>query len=449
MPPNDTHDPAESQPATILARGASREHIDVERICVTVLAGPDAGKVFQSDGDRLVVGSHASASARLTDGTVSRFHCDIAVDGKGLVLRDLGSLNGTRVEGVPVAVAYPQPGSRITVGRTELRLEAASETVPVPISTGQGFGKLVGQSSGMRRVFALLERAAGSDATVLLDGETGTGKDLAAESIHAAGPRARSAFVVVDCGAIPGELLESELFGHEKGAFTGATTARDGAFQLADGGTLFLDEIGELPKELQPKLLRALERREVKRVGGARYGAVDVRVIAATNRNLRVEVNAGRFRSDLFYRLAVLEVRMPPLRERREDIPLLVSTLLDRFGTKVDTAPLIGSASFLAELERHDWPGNIRELRNYLERCLAMREAVPLEAVLESSPGVPQDIDLEVPLKIARERWVAVFERRYLAELLDKHAGNVSAAAQQAGVDRAHFYRLLWRHGLK
>jgi len=300
----------------------------------------------------------------------------------------------------------------------------------------------------MRTVFAMLERAAQSDATVLIEGETGTGKEATAEALHTTGSRKKGPFVVVDCGAIPPQLLESELFGHEKGAFTGAVTARLGAFESAHGGTIFLDEVGELPIDLQPKLLRALERREIKRIGNARHQSVDVRVVAATNRNLRAEVNARRFRSDLYYRLAVLELRLPSLHERPDDVPLLVEHILAQLGAAgAPGAEVLRDPRLLADLSRHPWPGNVRELRNYVERCLALREEPPLPPVdgAEPAPAAPVEGDL----RAARESWQRDFEKRYLQDLLAKHGNNVSAAARAAGVDRKYFYRLLWRNGLR
>ena len=309
---------------------------------------------------------------------------------------------------------------------------------------------MVGRSFAMRRAFSLLERAAASNATVLLGGETGTGKEAAAESIHRESARRDGPFIVVDCGAIPGNLLESELFGHEKGAFTGADRARVGAFEEANGGTLFLDEIGELDPELQPKLLRVLEKKEVKPVGTSKYVPVDVRIIAATNRDLRAEVNAKTFRSDLFYRLAVVEVPLPALRERVEDLPLLVNAILDRLGaTSPAEAALVRTSDFQQTIARHSWPGNVRELRNYVERCLALAEQAPLDAQAIPDASAPIAIDTKQTLKVARDRWTSVFEKAYLEKLLAEHGGNVSAASRAAGVDRIHFYRLLWRNGLK
>ncbi len=299
----------------------------------------------------------------------------------------------------------------------------------------------------MRAVMAELARVAPSESTVLLAGETGTGKELAAESLHGASPRAGAPLLVVDCGALPPELLEAELFGHARGAFTGADTERAGIFEAAAGGTVLLDEIGELPLELQPKLLRVLEAREVRRLGESGYRPVNVRVIAATHRDLRGAVNDQRFRADLYYRLAVVEIRMPALRERTDDLPLLVDTIVAQL--HADDHPLVATLrtpSFHEALAAHAWPGNVRELRNYLERCLALRAPVPPSAgatVVDPAPSAAE------PLEQARERWVRVFEHAYLTDLLGKHDGNVTAAARAAGVDRAHLYRLLWRNGLR
>jgi DNA-binding NtrC family response regulator len=306
---------------------------------------------------------------------------------------------------------------------------------------------MVGRSLAMRRVLALVERAAAADASVLIDGETGTGKQVAAESIHRQSARSDGPFLVLDCGAIPRDLLESELFGHEKGAFSGAVSARTGVFKAAHGGTILLDEIGELPLDLQPKLLGVLERREVRPVGSNRTVTVDVRVIAATNRDLAREVDAHRFRADLYYRLAVIEISMPALRERRDDLPLLVEHLAQRLGLKVPA--WMNSAELAAELATHDWPGNVRELRNYVERCIALGTQPRLAASTAAPANELWPIDLGVPLRTAREALIGPFERRYLEASLRHYGNNVSAAARAAGMDRLTFYRLLWRHGLR
>jgi two-component system response regulator GlrR len=317
------------------------------------------------------------------------------------------------------------------------------------------FGAMVGRSAPMRSLFSLLQRAAASDATVLVEGETGTGKEATAEAIHLEGGRKNGPFVVIDCGAIPPQLLESELFGHERGSFTGAVAARQGAFEAASGGTIFLDEIGELGLDLQPKILRVLERRQVKRVGSTMYSNIDVRVIAATNRSLRAEVTAQRFRSDLYYRLAVVQVKLPPLRERLADLPILVDHVIGALGaTDRAIANGLRTPEFLERLTRYRWPGNVRQLRNYIERCVALDDA-NLPPNLDTAPPEPErtaadaPIDITKPLRSAREQCVSHFERRYLEAILAKHNNNVSAAARSAEVDRIHFYRLLWKHGLR
>ena len=419
----------------------------VQRFRLEVTAGPDAGASFTSKGELTTIGTHRNADLVLTDPTVSRFHCEIRIEGGRAVVRDLQSKNGTRIDRVLALAAPLSSGATLTLGQTIITFRLEGEVVRLPTSPRRRFGTMVGASVAMRRVFAVLERAAASDSTVLLEGETGTGKEAVAESIHHESARRDGPFVVVDCAAIPANLLESELFGWRRGAFTGAVEAREGAFEAARGGTVFLDEIGELAPELQPKLLRVLERREVKRVGATQHEPVDVRVVAATNRDLRAEVNARRFRSDLYFRLAVVEVRLPPLRERPDDIGPLVEHLLESLGRagSPEAAPLREPA-FLQELGRHGWPGNVRELRNYLERCLTMHERAPMQPPAQASELA---IDLSRPLREVRDHHAREVERRYLVAVLERHNGNVTAAARAAGVERPHFYRLLWRHGLK
>lgn len=340
-----------------------------------------------------------------------------------------------------VDIIFASPGDR-TRHEMDGSRPAAGSPVRIAGRPVPSYGNMTGRSAAMREVFALLERAAASDVTVMLAGETGTGKEVAARSIHAQSARRDKPFVVVDCGAIPPHLIESELFGHLRGSFTGATTNREGLFAAASGGTLFLDEIGELSPELQPKLLRALERREIKPVGASKYVPVDVRVIAATHRDLGAQVDASQFRSDLYYRLAVLEIRLPSLRERREDLLPLVERLLEELGaTAADGAPM-RSEQFRDKLARHSWPGNVRELRNYVERCLALNAQPPIS---ERSPrGATGTSEVLQPLKAARE----AFDKRYLECLLRRHGRNMSAAARAAGIDRANLYRMVWRHGL-
>jgi DNA-binding NtrC family response regulator len=429
--------------------GDGRDHTLVKEFRLSVTSGPDRGANFRSTRERAVVGTHRGADFVLGDKTVSRFHCELLLRDGRVLLRDLDSRNGTRVGGLAVQAAWLDDDATLQLGGSKLRFSLAdAERVRVALYPGPRFGPLVGSSTTMRATFALLDGAARSDATVLLQGETGTGKDLAAAAIHEASPRARGPFVIVDCGAIPAPLLESELFGHERGAFTGAVRERVGAFEQASGGTLFLDEIGELDPELQPKLLRALEARRIRRVGGNDSIPVDVRVVAATNRNLHSEVNAQRFRSDLYFRLAVLEIRVPPLRERAEDLPLLVEEILASLGV---TGSAAGRALLedkaLAELSRHLWPGNVRELKNYVERALALREPPPLETAPEVGPLPFTDGSL--PLRVARESCLRLFEQQYLDKLLRRHRNNVAAAARAAGIDRVHMHRLLHRSGLR
>ncbi len=438
--------PTMSDPSLMITEAMDRPSLLVRRFSLTVTSGPDAGQSHRSEGARVQVGVDPAADVVLSDRTVSRFHCELAIEEGGVFLRDLGSRNGTRVDGVPVLAAPLRDGATLHVGRTELRFELLRSRVAVDLYPGDRFGLLVGHSHVMRTVMAVLARTAPTDVTVLVEGETGTGKEVAVESLHRASARKDGPLVVVDCGAIAPALIESELFGHERGAFTGADRARKGAFETASGGTLFLDEIGELSPDLQPKLLRVLETRTVQRVGGGEPIPVDVRIVAATNRNLRLEVNDKRFRADLLFRLNAVTVRLPPLRDRLDDLPLLVDEILSRLGAaaRPEAAPL-RAPEFLAELRRHTWSGNVRELRHHLERCLALKAAAPLE----QQPDAPPPLDLDLPLGVVRERWIGYVERRYLAEQLARHGDNVTAAARAAGLDRTHLYRLLGRAGLR
>jgi DNA-binding NtrC family response regulator len=365
------------------------------------------------------------------------------------------------------------------VGASKVRFEPLDESVEVELSPKDRFAGMIGQSVKMRELFARLEKLAPSDATVLISGETGVGKELVAEALHEYSARAGGPFVVLDCGSIPQNLIESELFGHERGAFTGATSAYAGAFERADGGTVFLDEIGELPLDMQPKLLRVLERHEVRRIGGSKTSNVDIRVVAATNRDLGVEVNRGRFREDLYYRLAVARVHVPPLRDRREDIPALIEHILQTTPGG-ENAEL--SEETVALMMKHDWPGNVRELRNVIERAVLLSEAPASEAALSRNyiPGrtstdspktdrgaapegkddaagggaaengnvVSMVIDTKTPFKLAKRDLITDFERRYISQLLEEHEGNISAAARAAGIDRMSIHKMLNRLGL-
>ncbi len=377
------------------------------------------------------------------DPTVSRFHCELEVGEDGATLRDQQSHNGTTLDGVSILHAFTRSGSLIRIGKSVIRFQYAAKHNRVEVSTKTRFGGLLGSSVAMRTRFAMLERAAASDVTVLLEGETGTGKEGASYALHSQSPRAAGPFIVIDRGAIPATLLESELFGHEKGAFTGAETRRAGAFEEADGGTILLDELGELPPDLQPKLLRVLESREIRPVGASQYKKIDVRLIAATNRDLRAEVNDGRFRPDLYFRLAVLRIDIPPLRERPEDIAPLTRHILAELGANESVVAKLATSSFLSRLRQNTWPGNVRELRNYLERCLVFEEPMPLESLSRAERGPV--IDTSLSYAEARKRVLRDFERHYVEALVKANDGNVSAAARAAGVDRAYLYRLMRR----
>ncbi|HEY0985563.1 MAG TPA: sigma 54-interacting transcriptional regulator [Kofleriaceae bacterium] len=432
-------------PRTTEALTSSHPVRVVVRECrLTALDGDRDGAVFRFAAERVVIGADPKADLVIADPAMSKFHCEIRISDGAAVVRDLGSRNGTLVDRVPVIEAPLRDGALLSLGRTQLRFDVGTRQVEIPLSPRERFGRLIGRSATMRATFAVLEACAASDSTVLLQGESGTGKDLAAESIHHESARRDGPFVVVDCAAIPPNLLEAELFGFEAGAFTGATARRIGAFEAASGGTILLDELGELALDLQPKLLRAIERREFQRIGGTERIATDVRIIAATNRNLREEVNARRFRSDLYFRLAVLVVTLPPLRERAADVPLLVGAILDdlRAGESA-MATALRSGELLPELLRHGWPGNVRELRNYIEACLVRQEPAAPAATEEPA------IDVAQPLRGVRERWLRHVERRYLEQLLVLHGNNVSAAARAAGIDRVHLHRLLARVGLR
>jgi two-component system, NtrC family, response regulator GlrR len=434
--------------STVPVEQPLRDHALVRRFRLRVVDGEDRKAIFSPQAERTVIGTHASADFVLRDQTVSRLHCELTLGTGGVRVRDLGSRNGTLIAGLSIADAQLASPATLELGHTRIKLDWPDDHLRIPLSTRDSFGGLSGTSRPMRVLYAQLERAAQSDATVLLLGETGTGKDLAAHALHDEGPRRDRPWVVVDCGAIAPGLLESELFGHEKGAFTGATRGHVGAFERAHGGTLFLDEIGELSPELQPKFLRALEARRITPVGANTPIDVDVRIIAATHRGLRAEVNSGRFRSDLYYRLAVLPIHLPSLRQRFDDLPVLVDDLLRQLGAaRSPAAEQLCSPESLSRLADHPWPGNVRELRNYVERSVLFRTAVGLEERFVASEVPP--VDTSVTIREGRERCVLAFERRYLEVLMREHHDNVAAAARTAGVDRVHMHRLLAKVGLR
>ncbi len=419
----------------------------IHRFIVTITEGPDSGRSVVVGGAAVVIGTGDACDVRLSDSAVSRFHCELVAVPGGVLVRDLASKNGTGAAGLRLGEAVVPFGTALSIGRSRLTVLLDSAMTRVELSREPSFGSLVGRSVHMRRAFSLLERAARTDATVLLTGETGTGKEAAAEGLHAASDRANGPFVVVDCAAVPSNLFEAELFGHEKGAFTGASSARAGAFELADGGTLFIDELGELAVDLQPKLLRVLERREIKRVGGGVPRPVDVRIVSATHRDLRAEVNAKRFRADLYYRLAVVSVRLPALRERHEHLPRLVASRGGRTAERTRASPdTFSSPRLIEELERHAWPGNVRELRNYLERILVLGTGAVDD---EPRPLPPASEVGSRGIRVERDEAIERFEREYIETILQRADGSASRAAQLAEVDRTHFYRLLWKYGFR
>jgi DNA-binding NtrC family response regulator len=417
------------------------------RLHVVVLGGPDRGKTGVVDHGRMRVGTGADADLLLTDPTVSQEHCDLSLRGARVLVVDHDSSNGTFVDHVRVWRAEVPAGATLRLGQTTLQLQATTETVLVPVSERDRFGGLLGTSIRMRQVFGLLERLAETDATVLLEGESGTGKELAAEALHEHGRRADGPFVVFDAGAVARELVESTLFGHVRGAFTGAVQDHRGLFEEADGGTLFLDEIGELPLELQPKLLRALEKREVRPVGSQAARKVDVRIVAATNRSLEAEVNAGRFRGDLYWRLAVVRIELPPLRARPEDIPLLVRHFSEHLTPPGTVRPLPSERSLQA-LASQPWPGNVRELRNAVERAFSVMGAQAFGG--QADPPTDRDVPATtLPYLEARDHALERFERGWLQAALARNGGNVTATAREMGVNRKRIQRMMRRLGLR
>ena len=415
--------------------------VEVAAVTLVVVDGPDRGARWEVTHGRARIGSAASSHLRLSDPTVSRMHCEVQLRPEGVRIVDLGSTNGTTVDGVRVLDALLTAGSTVRLGATAVRVEIGADPAHLQIASKDRFHGLLGASVEMRRLYAILERIAPTEATVLIQGETGTGKDLAARAIHGASRRADGPFVAVDCGAIAENLVESELFGHTRGAFSGAVADRRGLFVQADKGTLFLDEIGELPLSLQPKLLRAIETREVRAVGGDVTRPVDVRIVAATHRHLPRRVNEGTFREDLYYRLAVVEVSLPPLRARREDIPMLAAHLRERLDGSTDPLP----ESLIATLTTRSWPGNVRELRNFIERhvSLGWPESAAALSLAASDGGSAVSVPVDLPLREARAAWGARFERAYVTALLRKTKGNVTHAAELAGVNRRTMQRMI------
>ncbi len=452
---------------SVITTGHAPRQLHLRSVRLRVMDGKDAGLTFEFESDVVRIGSAEGSDLRLTDDTVSRKHAEIVRDRHGYLLRDLGSTNGSFVGSVRVREVYLGEARNFRVGKTEIQFTPADEVVDIVPAEQTHFEGMVGVSISMREVFSVVERVAPTELTVLITGETGTGKELVSRAIHNRSRRAKGPFVVFDCGAVPKNLIESELFGHERGAFTGAVAPRAGVFEQANGGTIFIDELGELPLELQPALLRVLEQREVRRVGDRRVRPVDVRVVAATNREMREHVEQGLFRSDLYYRLAVVELSLPPLRDRREDFPMLVEHLLRTAPFEHKVRRLAAEASDL--FSQYNWPGNIRELRNVVLRAIPFcdGDSIELSALPEafrqpeertppgapirqgSATGVAMPKPGELSLREARDKIIDAFERQYLEDLLESCDGNLSKAARVAGVDRKTIARMLKRHGIR
>ena len=449
------------------------------------------------DKEEIRIGSMDDNDIVLHDDTVSRYHCKIVQDDTGYILVDNRSTNGTFINKVRIREGFLKPGCIVAVGQSQVKFNAREEEVQIVPSRSDRCAGLIGGNARMREIYSILEKIAPTATTVVIDGETGTGKEVVAQAIHSLSPRSRNDLVVFDCGAVPPNLIESELFGHEKGSFTGAVMTRQGLFEQADGGTLFLDELGELPIDLQPKLLRALEQREVRRVGSTKAAKVDVRIIAATNRNLEDEVKAGRFRQDLFYRLSVVRLHLPSLRERTDDIPLLLQHFLDTGSYNKTPAgtPKVRRVSreAMTALQNYPWPGNVRELVNVVERAVSFCDGEQLEAsdlpdyvrsarastsggsgstgkhpvvkrpqtapaghpVVSMDPNAPAPAPPEallgegVTFKDAKERWVASFERDYILQMLRRNNGNISHAARAADIDRKYFRKLMKKYDIE
>jgi DNA-binding NtrC family response regulator len=417
-----------------LARTATVGRIEPLRLCV--IEGADRGKEAVIKEGTAVIGTRSDCTLVLTDTAVSRRHASVELLGSRVRVRDLGSKNGTRYMGARIETVEIPVGSTVQVGETGIALLPA-RVAQGALSERTELAGLLGKSVRMRRLFAEVERVGPSDAPVLVLGETGTGKEGIARAVHSLSPRNARPFRVFDCAATQRDLLPSALFGHVRGAFTGAIKDAPGALEEVDGGTLFLDEIAELPIELQPTLLRALETRSYSRVGESRSRSVDFRIVAATHQNLEDRVQKGLFRRDLFYRLAAIILQVPPLRERAEDIPLLA----EHFARDVAGQPFTLPSSAVATLCAYQWPGNVRELRNTVERAVTLgpHTLMPEGGAEGAEPDFHQ----------ARERAIQVFEKSYLEALLDRHGGSASAAAREANIARSYFYRLLEEHGLK
>jgi two-component system, NtrC family, response regulator HydG len=416
---------------------------------IRVISGSDAGASFEFDETfpgRVFVGTSPACSLTLTDRAISRRHFALEAEAAGLRIADVGSTNGTFIGGVRVFEALLTGGTRIDLGDTVVLVDAIPKNATTVSQKSTSFGKLLGKSPEMRRIYPLCERLAQSNVTLLVEGETGSGKEILAEAIHDRSPRAAGPFVVFDCTTVAPRLVESMLFGHERGSLSGAKEPHRGVFEQAHGGTLFIDEVGDLDIAVQPKLLRALEKGEVTSVGADRSQRFDVRVIAATRRDLDKEVQLGRFRDDLFFRLAVARIELPPLRKRDGDVAFLASEFFRELsGSSAATLPY----PYLRKLEQHNWPGNVRELRNVIASRVALQEDIEEDDLVQID--VPEDVPLaganeidhillqDLPYPVAKRRAAEHFERKYIERVLTLHGGNVARAAEASGIARRYF----------
>ncbi len=424
---------------------------------LVVAKGSETGLEYRLQKERILIGRSSACDLRLNDSSVSALHAELLAKPEGYLLRDLDSTNGIFMLGHRVREVFLNEGSQFQVGNNLLRFEPLQSVLRIPLSRRDRFGKALGTSVKMREVFAVLEKVAPSELPVLLRGETGTGKELLAAAIHDYSLRKNRPFLVLDCGAVAATLIEDTLFGHERGAFTGADSMRRGLFEEADGGTLFIDEVGELDLSLQPKLLRVLEHHEVQRIGGVKTLPADVRIVAATHRNLRQMVEEGRFREDLLYRLSVVEVEIPPLRERPEDIRMLVQATLAEFNAERKAAgqeEMAIDPMALQLLDAHPWPGNVRELKNTLERVLHLasspvvsRQDLMLD-LFGNTRRSSLSVDVGLPYKDSKARLIARFEQEYLTRLVQEEGGNLSRAARRAGLARQHLRTLCRRYAI-
>ncbi|MDP1920985.1 MAG: sigma 54-interacting transcriptional regulator [Myxococcales bacterium] len=433
----------------------NRTTLKVRKCKLSITTGPEAGKVLVSDKERLRVGAHSTNDLVLgEDRAASRHHFEIQYTERGYLVIDLNSTNGTFLDGRRVERAYLSSGSQVRAGQTMVVFAPIDEEVTVEPDRDGELEGMVGQSVKMRQIFGLIKKIAPMDVSVIVQGETGTGKELVARAVHTLSGRKRGPFVVLDCGAIPPNLIESELFGHEKGAFTGAIASRPGAFERANGGTIFLDELGELRVDLQPKLLRVLENREVRRVGGNEVIEVDVRVIAATNRDLVKEIQAGNFREDLYFRLSVINIQLPPLRQRREDVPIIIRKALADPDVVTRHGKKRVMPAAMAVLQGYSWPGNIRELVNVVSHVLTFSDGEEID--VSHLPARLQGQQKEQPLpfnehlsfKDAKEQLLESFEREYITQVLKRCDGNISRAARESGLHRKSVERLVKKYSL-